>query len=102
MFRLLNGRVSRRQLRSKPLDALYDLAIDQPHRRFIPDTESPDQSWLKRYIHPEDQQLVTAEITLALLHRRSGRTSKLSRVCSSIRFSSRTVLPSWVFALTKS
>jgi hypothetical protein len=44
----------------------------------------------------------SASITLALLQRRSGRTSKLSLVCSSIRFNIRTVLPSCVFALTKS
>jgi hypothetical protein len=40
-------------------------------------------------------------ITFALLHR-SGRTNRLSRVCSSIRFNMRTVLPSCVSALTKS
>lgn len=35
-------------------------------RRFIPDTQSPDQSWLKRYIHPEDRQMVTAAIERAI------------------------------------
>jgi hypothetical protein len=40
-------------------------------------------------------------ITFALLHRRSGRTNGLSRVCSSIRFNMRTVLPSCVFALSR-
>jgi hypothetical protein len=44
----------------------------------------------------------SASITLALLHRRSGRTSRLSLSCSSIRFNIRTVLPSCVLALTKS
>ncbi len=40
-------------------------------------------------------------ITFALDQRRSGRTSKLSLVCSSIRFNILTVLPSYVFAVTK-
>ncbi len=43
-----------------------------------------------------------ASITFALDHLRSARTSRHSRLFSSIRFSIRTVLPSWVLALTKS
>jgi Transposase len=38
----------------------------------------------------------SAEMTLALDQRRSARTSRLSRVCSSIRLSSRTLRPSCV------
>jgi PAS domain S-box-containing protein len=35
-------------------------------RRFIADTQSPDQSWLEHYIHPEDQQVVMAAIQQAI------------------------------------
>ena len=53
-------------------DAVYQMSPDwtiMRHldgRRFISDTESPDQSWLERYIHPEDQQLVRATIKRAI------------------------------------
>jgi PAS domain S-box-containing protein len=53
-------------------DAVYQMSPDwtvMRHldgRRFIPDTQSPDQSWLERYIHPEDQQMVTAAISQAI------------------------------------
>jgi hypothetical protein len=43
-----------------------------------------------------------ASITFAELHLRSGRIIRHSLLCSSIRFSIRTVLPSCVLALTKS
>jgi hypothetical protein len=42
-----------------------------------------------------------ASITLVEDQRRSARTSRHSLLCSSIRFSIRTVLPSFVLALTK-
>jgi len=35
-------------------------------RRLLPDTESPDQSWLSRYIHPDDQPRVVAAIEDAI------------------------------------
>jgi hypothetical protein len=41
-------------------------------------------------------------ITFRLLSLRRGRIARHSRVNSSIRFSIRTVLPSWVNVLTKS
>ena len=44
----------------------------------------------------------SAEMTLELDQRRSARTSRLSRVCSSSRFRMRTLRPSCVRALTKS
>ncbi len=44
----------------------------------------------------------SASITFALDQRRSGRFSRHSRVDSSIRFSIRAVLPSYVLVLTKS
>jgi hypothetical protein len=43
-----------------------------------------------------------ASITLAEFHLRSDRIIRYSQLCSSIRFNIRTVLPSYVFALTKS
>src|SRR5260370_8402390 len=44
----------------------------------------------------------SASITFAELHLRSDRIIRHPRLCSSIRFNIRTVLPSYVFALTKS
>jgi len=44
----------------------------------------------------------SASMTFAELHLRSDRIIRHSRLCSSIRLNIRTVLPSYVFALTKS
>jgi PAS domain S-box-containing protein len=56
-------------------DAVYQMSPDwavMRHlvgRKFIEDTESPDQSWLERYILPDDQPAVIATIDNAIRNR---------------------------------
>jgi PAS domain S-box-containing protein len=53
-------------------DVVYQMSADWTilrhlvGRRFMADTQSPDQSWLERYIHPEDQQMVMAAVQQAI------------------------------------
>jgi len=53
-------------------DVVYQMSPDWEEMRhllgrdFIPDTESPSGTWLQKYIHPDDQSLVTATINEAI------------------------------------
>ncbi len=53
-------------------DAVYCMSPDWKEmrylrgREFIPDTDSPNTTWLDRYVHPEDQPLMVAAINEAV------------------------------------
>jgi signal transduction histidine kinase len=53
-------------------DVVYEMSPDWKimchleGRHFIPSTESPDQGWIERYIHPDDQAAVLAAIENAI------------------------------------
>lgn len=56
-------------------DVVYEMSPDWKimrrleGREFIPSTETPDQSWMTRYIHPSDQPRVQAAIEDAIQHK---------------------------------
>ncbi len=57
-------------------DMVYQMSPDWQEmrhlsgRELIPDTESPGGAWLHKYIHPDDQPLVTAAINGAIRNKR--------------------------------
>ena len=69
---LLESESRFRALVSASSDAVYQMSPDwkiMRHlvgRHFIADTDAPDRSWLERYIHPDDQPMVTAAIDEAI------------------------------------
>ncbi|MBN8954189.1 HWE histidine kinase domain-containing protein [uncultured Rhizobium sp.] len=56
-------------------DVVYRMSPDWREMRylqgkdFIADTDNPSESWLQRYIHPDDQEMITTAVTIAIANK---------------------------------
>jgi PAS domain S-box-containing protein len=69
---LREGEERFRALVTASSDVVYQMSADWSEMRFlegkdfIPDTNAPSETWLQKYIHPDDQPRVTAAISKAI------------------------------------